>query len=100
MSGILFIVVSGFKYITNATVFLQEKYESAIASLAEMEKRVVMAESMLEATMQYQSGQHKAQPSPRYLLYRADMRLYFYVDKIIKLILLLVQGIYSYLTDI
>lgn len=31
-----------------------------------MEKRVVMAESMLEATLQYQSGQTKAQPSPRY----------------------------------
>ncbi|KAK8552800.1 hypothetical protein V6N12_041374 [Hibiscus sabdariffa] len=44
---------------------LQEKYEEAVASLAEMEKRVVMAESMLEATLQYQSGQSKAQPSPR-----------------------------------
>jgi hypothetical protein len=30
-----------------------------------MEKRAVMAESMLEATLQYQSGQLKAQPSPR-----------------------------------
>ncbi|XP_022743355.1 TBC1 domain family member 8B-like isoform X2 [Durio zibethinus] len=48
-----------------ATQVLQEKYEEAIASLAEMEKRVVMAESMLEATLQYQSGQSKAQPSPR-----------------------------------
>ncbi|CAN4106946.1 unnamed protein product [Withania somnifera] len=44
---------------------LQEKYEEAIASLAEMEKRVVMAESMLEATLQYQSGQEKVLPSPR-----------------------------------
>ncbi|PPD90012.1 hypothetical protein GOBAR_DD13052 [Gossypium barbadense] len=44
---------------------LQEKYEEAIASLAEMEKRVVMAESMLEATLQYQSGQIKALSSPR-----------------------------------
>ncbi|KAI7751215.1 hypothetical protein M8C21_021284 [Ambrosia artemisiifolia] len=44
---------------------LQEKYETATASLTEMEKRVVMAESMLEATLQYQSGQTKAQPSPR-----------------------------------
>lgn len=44
---------------------MQEKYEEAVASLAEMEKRVVMAESMLEATLQYQSGQIKAQPSPR-----------------------------------
>ncbi|MBA0629550.1 hypothetical protein Godav_024090, partial [Gossypium davidsonii] len=44
---------------------IQEKYEEATASLAEMEKRVVMAESMLEATLQYQSGQSKVQPSPR-----------------------------------
>ncbi|XP_023904016.1 uncharacterized protein LOC112015812 isoform X1 [Quercus suber] len=48
-----------------AAQVLQEKYEEAIATLAEMEKRVVMAESMLEATLQYQSGQVKAQPSPR-----------------------------------
>nr|XP_043632227.1 GTPase-activating protein GYP2-like [Erigeron canadensis] len=48
-----------------ATEVLQEKYEAASASLAEMEKRVVMAESMLEATLQYQSSQTKAQPSPR-----------------------------------
>ncbi|KAF3783108.1 TBC1 domain family member 8 [Nymphaea thermarum] len=48
---------------------LQEKYEAAIASLAEMEKRAVMAETTLEATLQYQSGQVKATqpstPSPR-----------------------------------
>ncbi|CAI0411595.1 unnamed protein product [Linum tenue] len=44
---------------------LQEKYEEAMISLAEMEKRVVMAESMLEATLQYQSGQLKTLPSPR-----------------------------------
>ncbi|XP_011027059.1 PREDICTED: rab GTPase-activating protein 1-like isoform X2 [Populus euphratica] len=49
-----------------AAQVLQEKYEQALASLAEMEKRMVMAESMLEATLQYQSGQLKAQPSPRY----------------------------------
>ncbi|CAI0442932.1 unnamed protein product [Linum tenue] len=51
---------------------LQEKYEEAMASLAEMEKRVVMAESMLEATLQYQSGQLKTVPSPRsvVLLYK------------------------------
>uniref|UniRef100_A0A6M2EYZ6 Rab-GAP TBC domain-containing protein n=1 Tax=Populus davidiana TaxID=266767 RepID=A0A6M2EYZ6_9ROSI len=48
-----------------AAQVLQEKYEQALASLAEMEKRMVMAESMLEATLQYQSGQLKAQPSPR-----------------------------------
>lgn len=48
-----------------AAQVLQEKYEEATASIAEMEKRVVMAESMLEATLQYQSGQVKAQPSPR-----------------------------------
>ena len=48
-----------------AAQVLQEKYEDAMASLAQMEKRVVMAESMLEATLQYQSGQAKTQPSPR-----------------------------------
>ncbi|KAL6614210.1 hypothetical protein ACP70R_036480 [Stipagrostis hirtigluma subsp. patula] len=49
---------------------LQEKYEEAMASLTQMEKRAVMAETMLEATLQYQSSQQKAQlpspsPSPR-----------------------------------
>ncbi|XP_061353925.1 uncharacterized protein LOC133298614 [Gastrolobium bilobum] len=44
---------------------LQEKYEKAMASVAEMQKRVVMAESMLEATLQYESGQSKAVSSPR-----------------------------------
>ena len=39
---------------------MQEKYEKAMNSLAQMEKRVVMAESMLEATLQYNSGQVKA----------------------------------------
>lgn len=48
-----------------AAQVLQEKYEAATTSLGEMEERLVMAESMLEATLQYQSGQHKAQPSPR-----------------------------------
>ncbi|KAL3586065.1 hypothetical protein D5086_012932 [Populus alba] len=43
----------------------QEKYEKAVASLAQMEQRVVMAESMLEATVQYQSGKAKALSSPR-----------------------------------
>ncbi|XP_077214009.1 uncharacterized protein LOC143880474 isoform X2 [Tasmannia lanceolata] len=44
-----------------AATVLQEKYEEAMASLAQMEKRVVMAETMLEATLQYQSSQVKAQ---------------------------------------
>ncbi|XP_022984209.1 TBC1 domain family member 8B-like [Cucurbita maxima] len=48
-----------------AAQMLQEKYEEATVALAEMEKRAVMAESMLEATLQYQSGQLRAQPSPR-----------------------------------
>ncbi|KVH99977.1 Rab-GTPase-TBC domain-containing protein [Cynara cardunculus var. scolymus] len=39
---------------------VSEKYEKAMNSLAQMEKRVVMAESMLEATLQYNSGQVKA----------------------------------------
>ncbi|XP_038904800.1 ecotropic viral integration site 5 protein homolog isoform X2 [Benincasa hispida] len=47
-----------------AVHMLQDKYEKAMASLAEMEKRVVMAESMLEATLQYESGQVKAMASP------------------------------------
>ncbi|ONM36613.1 TBC1 domain family member 8B isoform X2 [Zea mays] len=53
-----------------AAHILQEKYEGAMASLAQMENRAVMAETMLEATIQYQSSQQKAQlpspsPSPR-----------------------------------
>ncbi|KAF8042447.1 hypothetical protein BT93_A0926 [Corymbia citriodora subsp. variegata] len=43
---------------------LQEKYEKAMISLAQMEKRAVMAESMLEATLQYESGQNKAHQPP------------------------------------
>lgn len=49
-------------------IVLQEKYEEATVTLAEMEKRAVMAESMLEATLQYQTGQNKLLPSPRYAL--------------------------------
>jgi len=53
------------------TYSIQEKYEEAMASLTQMENRAVMAETMLEATIQYQSSQQKAQlpspsPSPRY----------------------------------
>ncbi|XP_061348553.1 uncharacterized protein LOC133293945 [Gastrolobium bilobum] len=48
-----------------AAQVLQEKYEEATMALAEMEKRAVMAESMLEATLQYQSGQVKVLQSPR-----------------------------------
>ncbi|KAL9268414.1 TBC1 domain family member 9-like protein [Drosera capensis] len=48
----------------HAVRVLQEKYDKAMASLAEAEKRTVMAESMLEATLQYQSGQTKAVASP------------------------------------
>ncbi|KAF6150566.1 hypothetical protein GIB67_030367 [Kingdonia uniflora] len=44
---------------------LQGKYDDVLASIALMEKRVVMAESMLEATLHYQSAQVKAQESPR-----------------------------------
>lgn len=46
---------------------MQEKYEKAMISLAQMEKRAVMAESMLEATLQYESGQNKAHQSPGYI---------------------------------
>ncbi|GAB2286749.1 hypothetical protein Dimus_039790 [Dionaea muscipula] len=50
-----------------AAQLLQEKYEQCMSLLAEMQKRAVMAESVLEATLQYQSGQHKAHSSPRTL---------------------------------
>ncbi|KAL8214451.1 hypothetical protein R6Q57_003900 [Mikania cordata] len=49
------------RYLVNV---LEEKYEQAMTSLAQMEKRVVMAESMLEATLQYNSSQVKAQATP------------------------------------
>uniref|UniRef100_A0ACD5XNW4 Uncharacterized protein n=1 Tax=Avena sativa TaxID=4498 RepID=A0ACD5XNW4_AVESA len=45
------------KYIAH---LIQEKYEATMTSLSEMEKRAVMAETMLEATKQYQAGQVKA----------------------------------------
>ncbi|KAB2604281.1 ecotropic viral integration site 5 protein-like protein [Pyrus ussuriensis x Pyrus communis] len=44
--------------------YMQEKYDKAMSSRTEMEKRVKVAESMLEATLQYESGQAKAL-SPR-----------------------------------
>ncbi|KAL3646690.1 hypothetical protein CASFOL_009234 [Castilleja foliolosa] len=50
----------------HAVHVLQEKYDKAMADLAQMEKRAVMAESMLEATLQYESGQSKALSSPRH----------------------------------
>ncbi|PKU59651.1 rab GTPase-activating protein 1 isoform X1 [Dendrobium catenatum] len=52
-----------------ASHMLQEKYEEAMTMIAQMEKRAVMAETMLAATLQGQSSQTKAQgpssPSPR-----------------------------------
>lgn len=48
-----------------------------MASISEMQKRVVMAESMLEATLQYESGQSKAHSSPRYNNY---FRYHVFVD--------------------
>lgn len=47
-----------------AAHMLKEKYEEAMCLLAQMEKRAIMAESILEATLQYQSSQVRAQ-SPR-----------------------------------
>lgn len=44
----------------HAANVLQAKYEAAVISLAEMEKRTVMAESMLEATLQYQALDNNA----------------------------------------
>jgi hypothetical protein len=55
---------------------VQEKYEEAMASFAQMENRAVMAETMLEATLQYQSSQQKAfspLPSPRYSVLHLQM---------------------------
>ncbi|KAG1365709.1 hypothetical protein COCNU_12G007090 [Cocos nucifera] len=50
---------------------LEEKYGEAMTLLAQMEKRAVMAETMLEATLQNESSQLNVQqpsiPSPRYL---------------------------------
>nr|XP_015630368.1 TBC1 domain family member 30 isoform X2 [Oryza sativa Japonica Group] len=46
-----------------AAQLLQEKYDAAMAALRQMEKRAVMAETMLEATKQYQAGQFKANQS-------------------------------------
>ncbi|MED6147971.1 hypothetical protein PIB30_048831, partial [Stylosanthes scabra] len=43
---------------------LQEKYEKAMVLISELQNRVVVAESMLEATLQYESGQNKALSSP------------------------------------
>jgi hypothetical protein len=45
------------------TFYMQEKYEANVAALSQMEKRAVMAETMLEATKQYQAGQVKANQS-------------------------------------
>ncbi|XP_047337559.1 rab GTPase-activating protein 1-like [Impatiens glandulifera] len=50
-----------------AVHMLQEKHEKSLGMLAQMEKRVQMAESMLEATLQYEKGQNKAVSSPRSL---------------------------------
>ncbi|MBA0660833.1 hypothetical protein Goklo_012789 [Gossypium klotzschianum] len=47
----------------NAVIVLQEKYEKAMASIALMEDRVAIAESILEATMQSEPGLTKV-PSP------------------------------------
>ena len=64
-----------------ATTLIQEKYEEATAALADMEKRVIMAESMLEATLQYQSGQLKAQPSPRWVEFFTMSQVYLLEKK-------------------
>lgn len=47
--------------------YIQEKNEKLVAQLAQMEKRLVTAETTLEATLQYESGQNKALSSPRYI---------------------------------
>lgn len=65
--GIIILDESRLIYSLRDDTYTQEKYEKAMASLAETEKRVVIAESMLEATLQYESGQSKAQSSPGYM---------------------------------
>ena len=52
------------------TLYMQEKYEAVLIALSQMEKRAVMAETMLEATKQYQAGQVKAIQTfaPKYVL--------------------------------
>ncbi|EOA28762.1 hypothetical protein CARUB_v10024994mg [Capsella rubella] len=45
---------------------LQEKNEKLVTQLAQMEKKLVTAETTLEATLQYESGQNKALSSPRF----------------------------------
>ncbi|KAG6497456.1 hypothetical protein ZIOFF_045356 [Zingiber officinale] len=49
----------------HAVHLLQEKVEEAMILLEKMKNRAVMAETILEATLQYQSGQLKALSSPR-----------------------------------
>ncbi|CAA7042181.1 unnamed protein product [Microthlaspi erraticum] len=49
-----------------AVQVLQEKNEKLVTELAQMEKRLVTAETTLEATLQYESGQNKALSSPRF----------------------------------
>jgi len=68
----------------SSIINMQEKYEKAMASIAEMQKRVKMAESMLEATLQYESGQSKALSSPRYKCFRCHI----FVDSIFNFLLL------------
>lgn len=45
---------------------MQEKYDKAMALIADMEKRLLVAESSLDATIYYESGQTRALSSPRY----------------------------------
>ncbi|ONL96801.1 Ypt/Rab-GAP domain of gyp1p superfamily protein [Zea mays] len=47
----------------HAAHLLQEKYEAAMTALSQMEKRAVMAETMLEATKQYQGRQNSNETS-------------------------------------
>lgn len=49
----------------HAANVLQAKYEDALITITEMEKRTVMAESMLEATLQYQALDNVPVASPK-----------------------------------
>ena len=61
------------------SIYVQEKYEKASASLAQMEERMVMAETMLEATLQYQSGQVKALSSARYVSNSSEVKYFLHL---------------------
>lgn len=63
-------------------ILIQEKNEKLVTQLAQMEKKLVTAETTLEATLQYESGQNKALASPRYLQNQL-LSFFFYLAALI-----------------